>query len=218
MSMVFGVMTWHGSVFRITDPLCRESIAHCRIPLTKCPVIRSFEVSYDVILTGQAAEKNSRVDDDLRRLHGDVTNSFKHLVSCVGSKRIQPFLWSGYNSVRSFQWLKGGFTMYSVNIPTLFRYALFCCDYVMSPTRVRVIYLPTLQCRHNRRDGVSNHQSHGCLLNRLFRHRWKKTSKLRVTGLCVGNSAETGEFPAQMTSNAENVSIWWRHHVSGLLH
>ena len=24
---------------------------------------------------------------------------------------------------------------------------------------------------------------------------------------------EPGEFPAQMTSNAENVSIWWRHHV-----
>ena len=41
----------------------------------------------------------------------------------------------------------------------------------------------------------------------------KKTSKLRVTGLCVGNSPETGEFPAQMASNAENVSIWWRHHV-----
>ena len=39
----------------------------------------------------------------------------------------------------------------------------------------------------------------------------KKTLKLRVTGLCVGNSP--GEFPAQMASNAENVSIWWRHHV-----
>ena len=38
------------------------------------------------------------------------------------------------------------------------------------------------------------------------------TSKLRVTGLCVGNSPRTGEFPAQMASNAENVSIWWRHH------
>ena len=25
-------------------------------------------------------------------------------------------------------------------------------------------------------------------------------------------SPETGEFPAQMASNAENVSIWWRHH------
>ena len=40
----------------------------------------------------------------------------------------------------------------------------------------------------------------------------RKKSKLRVTGLCVGNSPATGEFPAQMVSNAENVSIWWRHH------
>ena len=40
----------------------------------------------------------------------------------------------------------------------------------------------------------------------------KKTSKLRVTGLCEGNSPVTGEFPAQMASNAENVSIWWRLH------
>ena len=50
------------------------------------------------------------------------------------------------------------------------------------------------------------------LLNRLFRRRSKKISKLRVTGLCVGNSLETGEFPAQMASNGKNVSIWWRHH------
>ena len=42
----------------------------------------------------------------------------------------------------------------------------------------------------------------------------KKTSKLRVTGLCAGNSPVTGEFPAQMASNAEIVSIWWRHHGS----
>ena len=63
------------------------------------------------------------------------------------------------------------------------------------------------------RDGVSNHQPHDCLLNRLFRRRSKKTSKLCVTGLCAGNSPLTGEFPAQRVSNAENVSIWWRHHV-----
>ena len=31
-----------------------------------------------------------------------------------------------------------------------------------------------------------------------------ETSKLRVTGLCEGNSPVTGEFPAQMASNAEN--------------
>ena len=46
-----------------------------------------------------------------------------------------------------------------------------------------------------------------------IRHRSKKTSKLRVTGLSAGNSPMTGEFPAQRASNAENVAIWWRHHV-----
>ena len=51
------------------------------------------------------------------------------------------------------------------------------------------------------------------LLNRLFRHRSKKTSKLHVTGLWARNSPLTGEFPAQKDSNAENVSIWWRHHA-----
>ena len=70
----------------------------------------------------------------------------------------------------------------------------------------------TLRWRHNERDSVSNHQPHDYLLNRLFRRRLKKSSKLRVTGLCVGNSPGTGEFPAQMASYAENVSIWWRHH------
>ena len=36
--------------------------------------------------------------------------------------------------------------------------------------------------------------THDCLLNRLFRHRPKKTSNLRVTGQCEGNSPVTGEF------------------------
>ena len=71
----------------------------------------------------------------------------------------------------------------------------------------------SLRWRHNGLDSISNHQPHDCLLNRSFGRRSKKTSKLRVTGLCVGNSPVTGEFPAQMASDAENVSIWWRHHV-----
>ena len=54
---------------------------------------------------------------------------------------------------------------------------------------------------------ISNHQPQHCLLNRLLRRRPKKTSKLRVTGLCAGNSQVIGEFPKQMASNAENVSI-----------
>ena len=63
-----------------------------------------------------------------------------------------------------------------------------------------------LHWRHNELDGVSNHRRLCCLLNRLLRRISKKTSKLRVTGLV------TGEFPPQRASNAENASIWWRHH------
>ena len=37
---------------------------------------------------------------------------------------------------------------------------------------------------------------------------------LRVTGHCAGNSPGIGEFPAQMASNGENVSIWWRHRAN----
>ena len=52
-------------------------------------------------------------------------------------------------------------------------------------------WLASSQWRDNEHDGVSNYQLHDCLLNRLFRRRSKKTSKLRVTGICA--------------------SIWWRH-------
>ena len=95
---------------------------------------------------------------------------------------------------------------------------------VLGTTWIRVLWMEsnlgcntskTLQRRHNHdneHDGVSNHQPYDCLLNRLFRRRSKKTSKLCVTGLCVGNSPGTGEFPAQRASNAAYVSIWWRHH------
>ena len=68
----------------------------------------------------------------------------------------------------------------------------------------------TLRWNHNERNGVSNHQPHDCLLNRLFRRRSKKTSKLRVPGLCDGNSPGP---PTQRASYVENVSIWWHHHV-----
>ena len=67
--------------------------------------------------------------------------------------------------------------------------------------------------RHNGHDAVSNHQPHDCLPNRLFRRRSMKTSKLCVTGLCVGNSPMTGEVPTQKACNAESVSIWWRHQL-----
>ena len=75
-----------------------------------------------------------------------------------------------------------------------------------------------LQWRPNGCDGVSDDQSHDCLLNHLFRRRSTNTSKFRVTGLCVGNSPVTSEFPTQKASNAEifpfddvtmNWKYWW---------
>ena len=82
-------------------------------------------------------------------------------------------------------------------------------------TKVRGGFPSPLQWRHNERGCVSNRQPHDCLLNRLFRYRSKQTSKLSVTDHFEGDSSVTGEFPAQMTSNAENVSIWWRHYDKG---
>ena len=90
--------------------------------------------------------------------------------------------------------------------------ALNACGY--KKLNGKIIKSPALQWRHNGYDSVWNHQPHDCLLNHLFRRRSKKISKLRVTGLCAKNSPKTGEFPAQMASNAENVSIWWRHHAN----
>ena len=74
------------------------------------------------------------------------------------------------------------------------------CYHYQSLTNIKNIpclfHSHTSRWRHNGRDSDSNHQPHGCLLNRLFRRGSRKTSKLRVTGLCVGNSPGTGEFPA----------------------
>ena len=73
-------------------------------------------------------------------------------------------------------------------------------------------YDTTLQWCHNERNGILNHQHLDCLLNRLFRCRSKKTSKLCVTGLCKGHPPVTSGFPSQRANDAENVNIWWAHH------
>ena len=57
-------------------------------------------------------------------------------------------------------------------------------------------YYPVpLRWRHNGRNGDSDHQPHDCLLNRLFRRRSKKTSKLHVTGLCAGPVNSPHKWP-----------------------
>ena len=88
---------------------------------------------------------------------------------------------------------------------------------VKQPWRIWVDMVAALcPTSHRLQCPISNQQPSDCLLNHLFRCRSKKISKLRVTGLCARNSPETGEFPTQMASNVENVSIWWRHHVHAI--
>ena len=82
-----------------------------------------------------------------------------------------------------------------------------------SVPRVAINTPSPLQWRHNEGDTVSNHWRLDCLLNHMFRRRSKKTAKLCFTGLYEGNSPVTGEFPSQRASNAENVSIRWRHYA-----
>ena len=69
--------------------------------------------------------------------------------------------------------------------------------WIMSTSICRFVL--ALQWRRNGRNSVSNHQPRECLPSRLIR----RSSKLRVTGLCAGNSPVTGEFSAQRASNAE---------------
>ena len=71
---------------------------------------------------------------------------------------------------------------------------------------------PWLLWSHNERKGVSNPRHLDCLLNHSFKRRSKKTSKLCVIGLCVGNPPVTSGFPSQMASNMENVFSWWHQH------
>ena len=92
---------------------------------------------------------------------------------------------------------------------------------VSSSKQCYYFWWSTLHWRHNEHDGVSNHQPHGCLLNRLFRRRSKKTPKLRVTALCVGNSPgpvnslHKGPVTRKMFAFDDVIMTWlvssWQH-------
>ena len=98
------------------------------------------------------------------------------------------------------------FEIYTFEITNIFRkgqwfnsiYWSFCLrDYLLS-TCVRseltnIDAWRTLHCSEH--DVVPNHRHSDCLLNRLFRHRSKTTSMLRVTGLCEGEFTGDRRIP-----------------------
>ena len=108
------------------------------------------------------------------------------------------------------QWVKLIIQVIDVILPTvsISLARLPCVGYCRDGSMMNMGHRDTtLLWRHNGHDSVSNHQPHECLLNRPSMCRSKKTSKLRVTGLCAGNSPETGELPAQMASNAASLAF-----------
>ena len=180
----------NGNIFRVTDHLCGEFTGSRWIPRTKASDAELW--CFSLICARKNGWVNNGEAGDLRRhrAHYDVM-----VMSCVvGITPGKPSQWHSYVT-----------DDFASPVHHQLRHR---------PCQIVTFLSSALQWRHNGRDSVSNHQPHDCLLSRLFRRRSKKTSKLRVTGLCVGNLPGTGEFPAQMVSNAEYVSIWWRHHVA----
>ena len=164
------------------------------------------------------------VDWTLRnKLRWDLIKLQKFLFTKLHLKRLFFFAWYGQSDSREI--IKLPRPLWNID-PHVYRskvwddkyfhiwlipFTHWCLLYMC--IQVSDVFYISLQWCHNDRDGVSNHQFRHCLFNRLFRRRSKKTSKLRVTGFCAGNSPVTGEFPAQRAGDVENVSIWWRHHV-----
>ena len=92
---------------------------------------------------------------------------------------------------------------------TCFLNGTVCCRVPdTQPINAICKWIYSLQWRHNERDGVSKHRYLHCLLNCCFMRRSKKTSKLRVTGLCAENAPVIGEFPVEKASVAENVYMY----------
>ena len=70
-----------------------------------------------------------------------------------------------------------------------------------------------LQWRYNEPNGVSNHQSHDCLLNRYSGADQRKYQSLASLAFVRGIHRWWWIPVIKRASNAKNASIWWRLHV-----
>ena len=215
----------NGNIFRVTGHLCGEFTSDRWIPLTKASDLK-LDIFFDLHLKNRLCKQSKRRSFETasrslwRHCNVQPPETFRW------TKRANLF-WMSFLEVLQllFRWWRSPYPKQywpnSVRIETLLRLWL-CGTQCIKDTKphLKISFVPTsssdyttLHWRHNYHDDVSNQQPPGCLLNRLFRRRSKKTSKLRRRHwpLC-GEFAGTGEFPAQRAINAENVSISWRHH------
>ena len=136
---------------------------------------------------------------------------------------------SSIHSIRSLTKAKGfHILIYLLGIFTVSHDWWVCCYVLYTPPKYKGINISSARGCHPHNIPGNLHCvniSHYCdviivsqitslkiVYSAVYSRADKKPSKLRITGLCEGNSPVTGEFPAQRASNAENDSIWWRHH------
>ena len=76
-----------------------------------------------------------------------------------------------------------------------------------------IFFVPTLQWRHNKLNGVSNHQPNTIVYLTVCSGTYQRKHQSSASlAFFSGNSPVTDEFPTQKASNAQIVPIWWRHH------
>ena len=86
-------------------------------------------------------------------------------------------------------------SVFTVNHTSLYFFHTHYCDVVMGVIASQITSLAIVHLTVYSDVDQRKHQSSASLAFVRGIHRWPD------------------EFPAQMASNAENVSIWWRHHV-----
>ena len=162
-NFLFGMMTSsNGIIFRVTGPLCGEFTGPGEFP-TQRPVTRSFDVFFDLRL-------NKRLSKQPWGLWFETPpwSLWRQCNAFFMSTGWQWIAWMGLMDGCLYVW---------ANV----------CRWLDADYICILFSIASSRWRHNGRDGVSNHQPHDCLLNRLLRRKSKKARKLYVTGLCAGN-------------------------------
>ena len=212
---VFIMTSWNGDIFSVTDPLWGESNGHRWISPTKASDAEIW------CFIWSPPEKNRLSKQSRRRWFETPSCSlWRHCSDkTTAAQKLCTYRANGglAHKIHSRKYTHGCFPVVSFYDDSL--YYIYICIY---------IHIYSVQ-RYFTCTGVAKHITVTSLWARwrlkspasrlfvqpLIRHRSKEASKFRVTGLCWGNPSVAGILldSPQKASNAENVSIWWRHHA-----
>ena len=99
-----------------------------------------------------------------------------------------------------------------------YTYRMYGCTHAVNACTQAWWPHSALQWRHNERDGVSYRRRLYCLRSGLFQAQIKESTKSpRHWPLC-GEFTGVRWIPRPKDNNAENASIWWRHHEAWRVH